>query len=350
MLKQKHLGTFFIIGIPGTKLDKDTISIIRKYEIGGTILFSKNIESPKQVADLCKSIQKECLDAHGRAAFIAVDQEGGRVSRLKPPFYQSSGNYHISHSEDPLREARNYARRTAYEMRLVGINMNMSPVLDMCDPCPDFLKERIFGNDPEKVSLLGETVIREFIENGIIPVSKHFPGLGASKIDPHKELPIVKLSLKELKKHIYPFKRAISSGVPCIMTSHAIYESIDPFFPVTLSQKAVELLRKDLGFNGIIITDDMEMGAIKNRYDIAEASLSALRAGTDMVLICREQDYFLKAVETLKTNAEKDPSLLKTLKSSYIRINQLKDSFGLAKWHISDVKIDEYFSGGRNWQ
>ncbi len=349
MLKQKHLGTFFIIGIPETRLDKDTISIIRKYEIGGIILFSRNIESPKQVADLCRRIQKEALDAHGRAVFIAVDQEGGRVSRLKAPFYQSPGNYYISHSEDPLRKARDYARRTAYEMRLVGINMNMAPVLDVCDPCPDFLRERSFGDDSERVSLLGEVVIKEFIRNGIVPVSKHFPGLGASKIDPHKELPVVRLSLQELEEHTYPFKKAISFGVPCIMTSHAVYESIDPLLPATLSPKTVELLRKDLGFNGIVITDDMEMGAIKERFDVAEASLAAIRAGADIVLICREQVYFLKAIEALESDARKDPLLLKRLTDSYIRINRVKDSFRLAKWHISDVKIDEYFSGGKYW-
>ncbi len=340
----KEIGNSFIIGIPGTEADQTTLSIIKEYGIGGVILFSKNIETPEQVAELCKNLQNASLKYQDSPLLIAIDQEGGRVSRLKPPFFQSAGNWYISCAKDPVKEARDFSQKTAYEMKLVGINMNLAPVLDVCYPCAEFLRDRTFGSDPKTAALLGQVIIEEMNKNGIISTAKHFPGLGPCKIDPHKEVPVVDIDWDKLERiHIYPFKKAIACGVPAIMVSHGIYRCIDPLFPASVSYKVIRLLRNTLRFDGLIITDDMEMGAIKHRFDLAEACVMSIKAGVDIVLVCRDQTIVIKAIEMLKQALKEKEISKEDLLCSYKRIHKIKKRFSLEQIDISVVRVKEYF-------
>jgi len=339
-----YIGALFMMGIPGPELDKVTKEIIIEFGIGGIILFSKNIKDPFQLASLCKELQDISIKAHKVPLFIGIDQEGGRVSRLNFPFTQFPGNIHMANTEDPIKEVDRFAKVVSHEMSLVGINMNMAPVLDVCYPCPEFLKERSFGDDPNKVAMLGEVIIKRFYKERIICVGKHFPGLGLSNTDPHHELPVININYDELKnRHIYPFKRAISAGVPCIMVSHAIYTEIDPDLPISISPKAVKILRKDLGFNGVIITDDMEMGAIKKKWKVSSSVIKAIKAGVNIILICKSQTEVVESILILQDMVKEGDIPYKKILDSYYKVIDLKKRFHIWNKKVSFKEIKEYF-------
>ncbi|RLB11563.1 MAG: hypothetical protein DRG63_12795, partial [Deltaproteobacteria bacterium] len=181
------IGQCFMAGMPGPDLDDRTRRLINDMGLGGVILFTRNIQDPLQVAQLCSELQKISLDAQGVPLFLAVDQEGGPVARLKEPFAVFPGNEVIGRGPDPEGQTHEFARITAQEMRLVGLNIDLAPVLDVPRGEPEaYLKGRTFGSDPDLVSRLGTIVIKGLQDNGIIAVAKHFPGLGAAGRDPHK--------------------------------------------------------------------------------------------------------------------------------------------------------------------
>ncbi len=325
------IGPLFMAGIPGYELDESTESMIREWRLGGVILFSRNILNPEQLKELCLSIQEKSLQYHGVPVFISIDQEGGRVSRLKELFTPFKGSEYIGKAKDPEKEALEFAQITAKELKEMGINMNLAPVLDvMREEVNECLAGRMFGDDPELVSRLGAIVISEFQRQGIISVSKHFPGLGAVGKDPHKELPVIDIPPNELYSiDIYPYRSAIESGVSGIMTSHAIYPSIDRDNPATTSRKIIqEILREELGFQGIVITDDLEMGAIREKFgSTAESSYHALKAGADILLISENHDEAREGMELIRERILKGIIAMERIYISNKRIMDLKKRF-----------------------
>jgi beta-N-acetylhexosaminidase len=287
-LSNKQLaGQRLMAGFNGTSLNDDLIFLIDTLKIGGIILFSRNLTSPDQIKDLCMSVQKYAVKCGQPPLFISIDQEGGQVARLKEPFTQFSGNPYMKDEED----AEHFSEVTASELKNVGINMNMAPVLDVAfEGIKSIMGKRSFGNDPAWVSKLGVTVIKRLQRNGIIAVAKHFPGIGRTVLDSHIEMPPLDADLQTLEySDLRPFYEAIKHDVAGIMLSHILYSKIDIKWPASLSTKiAKDLLRDDMGFDGIVMTDDLDMGAIKSNYEIKAVIKQILSADIDIALICHK--------------------------------------------------------------
>ena len=340
------IGSLFMAGMPGPELDRDTEALIRNHCLGGVILFARNIENPIQLASLCHNLQETAMKQHGAPLFLAVDQEGGRVARLKEPFTLFPGNSAIGNDPRPMDRAMEFGIITAREMTLVGLNMNMAPVVDVRWGEPEkHLDGRIFSDDPEKVALLGQTVVKSLQENGVMAVAKHFPGLGRATLDPHHHLPTIEANIGEIEKiNLPPFRAAIKQGVSAVMTSHAIYPALDPVNPSTLSNKIVTgLLREKLGFEGLIITDDLEMGAIKKGWGVAKGAVAAFEAGSDLLLICEDQEEMLAGMKALRDSLLRGEVPLKRLHQSVRRISAAKARFLEEGVEISIAQVKEYF-------
>jgi len=342
-----RIGRLFMAGMPGPELDTGTETLIREYGLGGIILFSRNIQDPVQLATLCCDLQKLSLRYHGISLFLAVDQEGGRVARLRAPFTEFPGQTEIGNDPDPLGKAKEFARVTAREMKLVGLNMDLTPVLDVPRGSPErHLIGRTFGEDAETVASLGCTVIRELQEDGVMAVAKHFPGLGMADFDPHKSLPEIPLDRNELENvDIPPFRAAVRAGVTGVMSSHAVYPSLDPVNSATLSHRILTgLLRKGLGYDGLILTDDLEMGAISSGKGVVDGAVEAFRAGADILLICQDQRYVLESMGLLSKKLLVGEIGLQRFRDSLARIGVAKERFLKRSETVSIAAVKEYFN------
>ena len=295
---EQSAGQRLMVGFDGTGMSADLRFLIQKLHVGGVILFSRNIASPDQVRTLCTSIQEHARACGQPPLFIAVDQEGGVVARLKAPFTEFPGNPHMKDRKD----AHEFARITADELYKSGINMNMAPVLDVAfDPQKSIMADRAFGADPKWVSALGTAVIEEMQRGGIMAVSKHFPGIGRTTSDSHLDLPFSDTDGAELaSSDLLPFAAAIERDTAGIMLSHICYRQLDAAWPASLSSViAQNLLRHAMGFDGLILTDDLDMGAIRKHYDIGTAIGRILSAEIDIALICHRSRSMEDAFETI---------------------------------------------------
>jgi beta-N-acetylhexosaminidase len=342
----QNVGRLFIAGIPGPEVDPDTINLIRNYHLGGIIVFSRNIRDPLQLAHLCMNLQKVSMEDSGFPLFLAVDQEGGKVARLKPPFTQFPGNEAIGRGTDPEQSALHFASITAKEMTLVGLNMNMAPVLDVAQPNMDpHLMGRPFSHDPLLAAKLGKLVISTMQQSGVMAVAKHFPGLGNANLDPHRDLPTITATSEEMESiHLVPFAGAIEAHVSGIMVSHAVYPAFEPGIPATLSTRiTTNLLRKKMGFSGLIISDDLEMGAIAKQRGLPQGAADAFEAGIDLLLICSSQEYLIASIELIRDKVLKGDISEQRLKSSLERIKRHKRRFLYPHSRISLKAVKEYF-------
>ena len=343
------IGQLFMAGIPGTSLDDGTEGLIRNYNLGGVILFSRNIEDPKQVAQLCQDLQDTATRHQNVPLFLAVDQEGGRVARLGEPFAQFPGNDAIGKDDNPLARAHEFGLTTATEMKLVGLNMNMAPVVDVQrGELEKHLIGRTFGADPKNVGELGGAVIESLQRGGIMAVAKHFPGLGRAPLDPHLELPRIEVDMKEMETvHLPPFGYAIEKKVSAIMTSHAIYPELDQELPATLSSAVLKgLLRKKMAFEGLIISDDLEMGAIARQWGVAEGAAASFEAGADILLICKDQEHIEESLKLIRGKLLRGEMSLQRLHESNERIRKAKKRFLQPLTAVSLSKVKEYFNLG----
>ena len=341
------IGRLFMAGMPGPELDRGTEELILDHCLGGIILFARNIENPIQLASLCHNLQETAMKQHGIPLFLAVDQEGGRVARLKEPFTLFPGNSAIGNDPRPLDRAMEFGVITAREMTLVGLNMNMAPVVDVRWGEPErHLDGRIFSDDPEKVALLGQSVVKGLQENGVMAVAKHFPGLGRATLDPHHHLPTIEANIREIEDiNLPPFRAAIEQGVSAVMTSHAVYPALDPVNPGTLSNKIVTgLLKETLGFEGLIITDDLEMGAIKKGWGVAKGAVAAFEAGSDLLLICEDQEEVLAGMMTLRDSLLREEVPLERLHQSVRTVMEAKARFLGKRVEIPISKVKAYFN------
>ncbi|MBW2440227.1 MAG: glycoside hydrolase family 3 protein [Deltaproteobacteria bacterium] len=280
-------GQRLMVGFDGPALNDDLKFLINEFKVGGVILFTINIESPDQIRDLCRSMQDYAQNCHQPPLFIAIDQEGGQVARLQAPFTIFPGNPHMKSEDDAIY----FAKTTAAELNQVGINMNMAPVMDVSPANSDsIMAERTFGSDPTWVSRLGVKVIEHLQLNNIMAVAKHFPGIGRTTLDSHMDMPILHDDLSAIKQFdLIPFEAGILSGVSGVMLSHIFYARLDPHWPASLSPPiANNLLRHQMGFNGLVLTDDLDMGAIAKHYDMQTAIHQILASDIDLTLICHK--------------------------------------------------------------
>src|SRR5579884_4214903 len=295
---REQVGQLFMVGFSGTAVSKDVASLVTEYRPGGVILFSRNLEALDQIVQLTNDLQR--LSPRS-PLLVAIDQEGGRVSRLPAGFtiFPPCAVLGACRSYDLTYAA---AATTAAELRAVGINMNMAPVLDVnSNPTNPVIGDRAFGSDPTTVCEMGQATVAGLQDNKVVACGKHFPGHGDTVADSHLELPVVSTPLERLiENEVRPFRHAIENGLTTIMTAHVSYPQLDAQFPATLSYIVLsDLLRTQLRFKGVIITDDLEMRAIIDHYGIEEAAILALQAGADILLICKDRDREVAAMEAV---------------------------------------------------
>ncbi len=326
LTNKQMAGQRLMVGFDGIELSTDVKYLIKDLHVGGLILFKCNIEDPDQVRHLCLSCQEYAGSCGEPALFIAVDQEGGTVARLKSPFTEFSGNAHMKGLEDAVT----FARISARELRGVGINMNMAPVLDVAiDPRVSIMKDRAFGSDPDWVSRLGMAVIYHLQEGGVMSVAKHFPGIGRTTLDSHLDLPFLETNAEDLAAiDLAPFQEAIEKGVAGMMLSHICYRSLDDQGPASLSKKIVrDLLRHRMGYDGVVMTDDLDMGAIKKHHDVQTSMRRILAADIDIALICHRSPDIETAFETIRSFQTMTPENNMACERSVRRILDLKGQY-----------------------
>jgi beta-N-acetylhexosaminidase len=320
-------GQRLMVGFEGTEFNSDLELLIRDLKVSGIILFSINIKTPEQLKTLCSAIQDFAIACGQPPVFIGIDQEGGTVARLrKPHFKEFAGVPELKDESD----AAVFANDMAIELLKLGINMNMAPVLDVAPK--DFgsiMEKRIFGHNPQRVSKIGRIIIEQHQKQNIMAVAKHFPGIGRTTLDSHLDMPELAVTINNLESFdLIPFKAAIHEQVAGIMLSHIRYTDIDPKWPASLSQKiAQKLLRERMGYNGLVMTDDLDMGAIINHYDIYTVIHQILIADVDLALICHKGPNIEKAFNEIKKNIIEDDLIREKNIASLNRIMTHKNKF-----------------------
>ncbi len=325
----KLCGGLVMAGINGTSLDHATLELIHSYGLNNFIIFRRNTEDgPEQLKHLCNDIKEACREAGLPPALIAVDQEGGTVQRLGPPWWPGLPSA-LKAGSDGTEAVQQLAIDTAGMLGSIGINMNMAPVLDIAGSrVQKVLEERCFGHSGQKVGAAGETYIKTLQACGIAAVAKHFPGIGLVKEDPHIKRPVVTASVSDIEQALYPFTRALNAGVSAVMTSHVIFPAIDSSLPASFSNTiAKDLLRNRLGFAGMLITDDLEMGGITGYGSVPEAALRAFMAGHDMLLVCHTHELICATVEKLSEAVDNREIPPERLEQSLNRIRKIKTVF-----------------------
>ena len=310
---RRQIGQLLIAGFDGLHVPVELKMLAREFGLGGVILFARNISDPEQLAEL--SFEATRLDADV-PLWVSVDQEGGRVARLKDPFTVWPPMASLGRSGDETLVTR-FARALAVELKAVGITLDFAPVLDVhTNPKNPVIGDRALGEKAEEVARLGATIVRTLQSEGIAACGKHFPGHGDTSTDSHHELPLVEHPIERLREiELVPFRAAIDADVAAIMTAHVLMPALDEQRPASLSRRIVTgLLREELGYQGVIVSDDLEMKAIAGHYDVGSAAILAVEAGCDAVLICgTDQNRQVAALEAL-VHADEDrrfgPSLI----------------------------------------
>ncbi len=304
-LTQK-IGQLLVFGIPNDRLTADVLENLKKWHPGGIILFSRNIPDTTQLKQLTTELNN-ALSSDEFPLWFCVDQEGGVVVRLTQGVSVFPGNMALGATQN--RDwAYEMGRVTAQEWLELGVNLNLAPVLDLSYPENPGIGVRSLGQYKESVSELGTALIQGMQESGMSATAKHFPGKGLARKDSHLDLPRIDISNEDLlETELYPFKKAIEADVDFVMSSHCIYTQFDSQSPATLSKPILtDLLRKELGFKGLVISDDLEMGAILKSMTVEEAALKFVQAGGDQVLVCHtpevQEKVFHRLHEAVKNN------------------------------------------------
>lgn len=318
-------GQRMMVGFDGVEFNSDLKFLIKELKVGGIIIFARNIVAPAQVAGLCYSVQNYAKECGLPPLFIAIDQEGGQVARLREPFTQfPKGSPAMRNTHD----AKRFAEITAGELKSIGVNMNMAPVMDVQpEGFAGIMAKRVFSGGPEFVAQMGMALISGLQDNGIMAVAKHFPGIGRTTLDSHLELPVLETDYNELiQTDFVPFEASIGCGVAGMMLSHIQYNSIDPNWPASLSVKIVKiLLREKMGFRGVVMTDDLDMKAIN--VDIKTSVQRIMEAHVDIALICHKGPDIETAHQEFVSQIEASPMKKEQCLDSVERIMGLKDQY-----------------------
>ncbi|WP_236916121.1 beta-N-acetylhexosaminidase [Clostridium sp. Cult2] len=341
MTLDEKIGQLVIVGINGYTIDDHTKEIIEKYHIGGFTLFKYNISDENQTLELLNSLKK-ANSTNPIPLFLSVDEEGGRVSRLPSSFLKLPAARKIGEIND--RDiSLEYGKIIGKRLKSLGFNMNFGPVLDInSNPKNPVIGDRAFGSTIETVIENGIQVMKGTRSENIIPVIKHFPGHGDTDMDSHIDLPVINKDIKELEElELAPFIEGIKQGVKGIMVGHILFPELDNKYPATLSKEIItKLLREKLSFKGVIISDDMTMGAIIKNYTIDEAAVKFLKAGGDLLLVCHGYENHMKIIERIKEEVNKGTITPEELDEKVYRIIQIKEKYKLKDRLIEEVDMD----------
>ena len=335
----EKIGQLVILGIEGYRMDERAKAIIQENSVGGVILFGRNVENSQQLLSLINALK--AANADKIPLFLSVDEEGGIVSRLpkelnKLPTSRRVGDKNNEEAAYKIGEAIGEA------VKSFGYNMNFAPVLDInSNPQNPVIGDRSYGPNAAVVSNIGVGVMKGLQRRGVIPVVKHFPGHGDTAVDSHISLPVVNKTLEALMgMELIPFTEAIKQGAEAVMVAHIQYNKIDSEKPATLSKTILtDILRKQLGFDGVIITDDLTMGAIVENHGIGEAAITSINAGSDILLVCHGYENGDKVLQALKGAVEEGIISETRLDESVYRILSLKLKYDLNNAEVPSVDI-----------
>lgn len=327
MSKTEKIGQMVMIGIQGTKVDDDSLYMLNQYHMGGVILFDRNMENPEQVKQLTSDLQAQSNEKV--PLFIGIDEEGGDVVRMAEKLTPPPSQKEIGATGD-IEQARTWAIKTAKSLKDMGINVNFAPVADIGSN-----DKRSYSTDANTVIDFVRAATKGYQQENIIYSLKHFPGIGKGKVDSHVDSSSIDVAKEVLMtEDILPFKTIIDENEPndyFILVSHLKYPALDEEYPASLSSKIMtDLLRNELGYKGIIITDDMEMGAVANHNDFRSIGVNAVKAGADIVLVCHEYEHqqevylgLLDAVNSGEISQERiDESVKRIIKVKLLHLYQ----------------------------
>lgn len=346
MSLREKVGQLIVAGFSKATLTEEEYEHFKQYHIGNFIYFARNVESKESTLKLSETLQDLCLENNGVPAFITVDQEGGMVTRIFDGAAMFPGNMAMAATNNVLNVYKEGAYM-AQELLNLGINFNLAPVLDVNNNSKNpVIGVRSYGDDPEKVAEFGCEYIRGLQEYGVIATAKHFPGHGDTAVDSHYGLPVIPHDRQRLETvELVPFKAAIECGIEAIMTSHIKFSQLTTDdLPATLSATILGgILRDELKFNGVIMTDCMEMKAIADNYGTAEGALQAIIAGADLVCISHSKSLQAKACDLIYEAVLNGTISEDRLNESVSRILSLKGKYPVSQINVlSDAIIEEH--------
>jgi beta-N-acetylhexosaminidase len=325
-----RVGQHFVVDFSGPEITPELERLIHDGRIGGVILFTKNIRFVPQVRTLTADLQRLAAEAGLPPLFITIDQEGGLVNRLIDGFTVFPSAMALGASSRAAEDVATAGRITALELRAVGVNTNHAPVLDVnTNPDNPVIGVRSFGDDPRQVAQLGAAYVQAAQAAGVLTTVKHFPGHGATAVDSHLDLPVVSKDVADFRREdLLPFAEAVRAGAAGLMTAHILYPALDPEHPATLSSRILtDVLRGELGFDGVTFTDSMAMTAVAARWPRGQAAVAALRAGADIVLACGQHDAQWASIEAARRAVEDGTLDASTLSAAATRIARVKAQY-----------------------
>lgn len=330
MTLEEKIGQLVIAGIDDYTNNEHSKALINTYHVGGFILFKQNIKDTTQGLNLLNSLKETNLN-NDIPLFLGVDEEGGRVSRMPSEFLKLPTNKSIGRINN-TNFSNGIGEILGQELNAFGFNVDFAPVLDInSNPKNPIIGDRSFGSNSNTVSRLGIATMKGLQSKNVIPVIKHFPGHGDTSVDSHIGLPIVNNDLKRLNAlELVPFSNAIKNGADMVMVAHILLPKIDSQNPASFSKVIItDILRKSLKFNGVVITDDMTMGAITKNYNIGDAAVKSLNAGTDIILVCHDFQKQTSVLNAIKNAASKGTISQTAINEKVYRILKLKQKYNL---------------------
>jgi len=326
----RRAGQRVMVGFEGMAPSADVRTLIKQYGVGQVILFARNVDGPEQVAELVRELQGIAREAgHDLPLMVGVDQEGGRVARLRAPWTVWPSLRALGRLDSP-EHAERMGRALADELLPCGIRWDFAPVVDVdTNPKNPVIGDRSFGADAGLVGRLGAAMVRGLQGGGVAACAKHFPGHGDTDLDSHHDLPAVTHSRSRLEEvELPPFRAALDAGVAAVMTCHVLVPELDETRPATLSPTIVPaLLREGMKFDGVVVTDDMEMKAVAKGWGAGEAAVLAAAAGCDLIAFCKTPASQVEAIEALVRAQEQERLKVRAMDDAVARLRRLKETF-----------------------
>lgn len=342
MTLEEKVGQLIISGFEGTEISPNTIKLINEKKIGGFILFSRNIEDEEQTLKLLNNLKLENSN-NSIPLFLSIDEEGGKVSRLPKSYkkipeaikFGEKGNNDVSYELGQVLGNR---------VKILGFNVNFAPVLDIYSNHKNtVIGSRAYGTTVEGVVNNGLEVMKGIRSTNIIPVIKHFPGHGDTSLDSHIELPKVNKTLDELESlELIPFDKAIEDDIEMVMVAHILYPEIDAYYPASMSSNIIQgILRDKMGYEGVVVSDDMTMGAIVENYNLEDGVLQFIKSGGDLALICHGQDNPILAIDKIINSVNEGEISEEEIDKKVYRVIKLKERYKIEDRIIETIDLEK---------
>lgn len=342
MSLDEKICQLIIAGFDGYTVDNNLKTLIKDKHVGSVILYERNVQNSAQLLNLINDI-KDLNKDNVAPLFISTDEEGGTVSRMPKEFLRLPNNSEIGKIDDE-NFSYNIGKIIGTQLSSFGFNMDFAPVLDInSNPNNPVIGARSFGNDKDLISRLGVQTMKGINSENVIPVIKHFPGHGDTSVDSHLGLPIVEHPFSRLNNfELVPFKKAIENGADAVMIAHILLPKLDKENPSTLSKTIItDILRENLKFDGVVITDDMTMGAITKNYNIGDAAVKSINAGSDLILVSHGIENINTVIDSIKSAVNNNIISEDRINKSVYRILSLKEKYALNNDRIDFVDVDK---------